>query len=59
MTWRATLEQLATDFAAGGARVGPKEYPTTCTFCDQRMLCRLNPEVLEAEAEEEALEVLD
>lgn len=46
--WYATVQRLAEEFAAGDARVGPKEYPSTCNFCGQRMLCRLNPELLAA-----------
>lgn len=57
--WRVTLERLAHEFASGDAKVSPKQYPVTCTYCAQRMLCRLNPEVLEAMADEEAMEVLD
>lgn len=57
--WRTTLERLAEEFAAGEATVAPKEYPATCTYCAQRMLCRLNPEVLESLAEEDAMAVLD
>ncbi|WP_419806985.1 PD-(D/E)XK nuclease family protein [Terriglobus sp.] len=48
-SWRQTLQSLAEDFAAGTATVGPKEYPATCRFCDQRLLCRLNPALLDAE----------
>ena len=47
--WRQTLESLAQDFSNGIASVGPKEYPATCRFCDQRLLCRLNPALLDAE----------
>ncbi len=45
--WQWTLERLATDFANGVATVDPREYPGTCQYCEQRMLCRLNPELLE------------
>lgn len=41
--WRASLGQLAEDFAAGCAAVSPKRYPQTCTHCAQRLLCRLDP----------------
>jgi hypothetical protein len=41
--WRRVLTGLAEDFAAGYAQVDPKRYPDTCTFCGQRLLCRLNP----------------
>ena len=45
--WQQTLERLAQEFAAGEATVSPREYPGTCKYCEQRMLCRLNPETLE------------
>ena len=57
--WNDILESLAADFHAGTATVGPREYPATCTYCEQRMLCRLNPELLEVLAEEDAAEVID
>jgi probable DNA repair protein len=52
--WRSTLEQLAYDFANGHAAVDPKEYPTTCTRCPQRILCRLDATTLYAAAEAES-----
>ncbi len=39
--WRDNLEQLASAFAEGDTRVDPKQYPQTCEFCQQRMLCRV------------------
>ncbi len=42
-TWRSVLTALAEAFAAGDTRVAPKQYPKTCTYCDQRLLCRLDP----------------
>lgn len=45
--WRNTLQTLAEDYAAGIASVGPRDYPATCRFCEQRLFCRLNPELLE------------
>jgi ATP-dependent helicase/nuclease subunit B len=45
-TWEADLTQLATDFAEGRADVAPKEYPKTCDYCGQRMLCRLDAATL-------------
>ena len=51
--WYATLERLATEFADGDTHVSPREYPQTCQFCGQRMLCRLNPELLPQIADEE------
>jgi probable DNA repair protein len=50
--WRAVLTNLAIDFADGDARVRPKRYPETCAFCQQRLLCRLDPATLEALAED-------
>ena len=47
--WRRTLQSLAEDFASGAATVDPKDYPTTCRFCDQRLLCRLNPALPDVE----------
>ncbi len=52
--WREVLERLAEEFAAGDARVRPKNYPTTCQRCGQRMLCRLDASLLE-EIEEDGL----
>jgi ATP-dependent helicase/nuclease subunit B len=51
--WRATLTQLAEDFHSGHAEVSPKQYPSTCRYCEQRLLCRLNLTSLEADAIEE------
>ena len=45
--WYTTMVRLAEEFATGDTRVGPKQFPGTCTFCGQRMLCRLNPELLQ------------
>lgn len=44
--WRAHLTALAEAFATGDARVRPKEYPVTCAWCSQRLLCRLDPATL-------------
>jgi ATP-dependent helicase/nuclease subunit B len=57
--WRVVLTALAEDFHAGDARVAPKQYPTTCRYCDQRMLCRLNPATLEADSLEDFIEDTD
>jgi ATP-dependent helicase/nuclease subunit B len=48
--WRAVLTSLAEDFHSGHAPVSPKQYPQTCTYCAQRLLCRLDPSTLEAAA---------
>ena len=50
--WRRILTNLAIDFAEGDARVRPKDYPATCEFCRQRILCRLDPATLEDTAED-------
>ena len=44
--WRAELTALADAFAAGDARVDPKDYPKTCQYCAYRALCRLDPTTL-------------
>jgi ATP-dependent helicase/DNAse subunit B len=45
--WRGVLTRLAEEFAAGDARVRPKQYPKTCRYCAQRLVCRLDAEALE------------
>jgi ATP-dependent helicase/nuclease subunit B len=45
--WREVLTRLAEQFAAGDAGVRPKSYPKTCTYCGQRLLCRVAAENLE------------
>lgn len=54
--WRDVLERLAEEFAGGDARVRPKNYPSTCLRCGQRMLCRLDASLLEEMDEEEVPE---
>jgi len=51
--WRGVLTSLATDFHSGQALVSPKQYPTTCRYCQQRLLCRLDLAALEADARED------
>jgi probable DNA repair protein len=51
--WREVLTKLAEQFAAGEAGVRPKSYPKTCTYCGQRLLCRVIGENLEETDEEE------
>ena len=46
--WHQTIERLAQDFMAGEARVSPKQYPQTCTYCALKPLCRIG-ESLEVE----------
>lgn len=50
--WRRVLTNLAHDFAAGDARVRPKDYPVTCKHCGQRLLCRLDPATLQDDSDE-------
>jgi ATP-dependent helicase/nuclease subunit B len=45
--WKQVLVSLAQEFYAGDARVRPKQYPTTCEHCGQRLLCRLDVSLLE------------
>jgi probable DNA repair protein len=52
--WREVLVALAEEFAAGDARVRPKQYPRTCEYCKQRTLCRLDVSSLEVEEEDDA-----
>jgi RecB family exonuclease len=51
--WREVLTSLASNFRAGLATVAPKRYPQTCAYCEQRLLCRLQPSTLEPEALED------
>jgi hypothetical protein len=51
--WRAWLERLAGDFAAGRAEVDPKLAAGTCRYCHLAALCRVEPASLD-EAEVEA-----
>jgi probable DNA repair protein len=44
--WREVLTRLAEDFHAGQTSVSPKRYPGTCKYCQQRLLCRLDPATL-------------
>jgi ATP-dependent helicase/nuclease subunit B len=52
--WRGVLTRLAEEFAAGDARVRPKQYPKTCKYCAQRLVCRLDVAAMETESEEES-----
>ncbi|HEX9199949.1 MAG TPA: hypothetical protein VF865_10355, partial [Acidobacteriaceae bacterium] len=57
--WRTVLTQLAENFYAGDARVAPKQYPSTCRYCDQRLLCRLDLSTLAADANEDFVDASD
>ncbi len=54
--WRTELTRLAEEFAAGVANVDPKSYPKTCSYCQQRLLCRLQPATLLSAADGNAEE---
>jgi len=40
--WRQELDALGAGFAAGEARVDPKELLATCRYCDLQPLCRVH-----------------
>jgi len=50
--WRRVLTSLAEDFYNGDARVRPKNFPSTCTYCAQRLLCRIDAASFEQQGEE-------
>jgi probable DNA repair protein len=52
MTWKRDLEKLASDFAAGEARVDPKKQLATCRQCDLQPLCRVHEKLSALEEEE-------
>jgi probable DNA repair protein len=52
--WRHVLTNLAEAFHQGDARVDPKKYPSTCSYCAQRILCRLDPAAFDEELDDEA-----
>ncbi|NYF80445.1 PD-(D/E)XK nuclease family protein [Granulicella arctica] len=52
--WRRVLTSLAEDFHGGDIRVRPKKYPTTCEYCTQRLLCRLDISQLEDNTDDES-----
>lgn len=57
--WREVLTSLAEQFHAGNFSVLPKHYPQTCQYCEQRLLCRLNPSALDPDILEETEEESD
>jgi probable DNA repair protein len=57
--WHGILTSLAEEFHAGNASVSPKHYPQTCQYCEQRLLCRLNPFSLDPDVLEEIDEESD
>jgi len=52
--WHDVLTSLARAFHSGEANVSPKNYPKTCEYCDQRLLCRLNVAALDADQLEDS-----
>ncbi len=56
--WHTTLTTLAEDFYHGRTGVDPAHYPHTCEHCAQRLLCRLDPSLLE-DADDPATEEHD
>jgi ATP-dependent helicase/nuclease subunit B len=57
--WREVLVRLAEEFYNGDASVRPKSYPTTCEYCEQRVLCRLDVTSLEEEDEHDGADAAD
>jgi ATP-dependent helicase/nuclease subunit B len=51
--WKQVLTELAWEFYRGNARVQPKNYPSTCAHCGQRLLCRLDASLLEEQDAED------
>lgn len=51
--WQRILEDLATAFYSGQSEVDPKNYPSTCAHCEQRIFCRLNPNAFDEDLDEE------
>jgi ATP-dependent helicase/nuclease subunit B len=52
--WDEILTRLAEAFHSGETSVSPKSYPTTCRYCQQRLLCRLDRAALDPETLEDA-----
>lgn len=55
--WQTELARLAQAFACGVVDVDPKLYPKTCEFCQQRLLCRLDPETFLATVDSSSEEI--
>jgi len=51
--WRSVLTDLAEAFNRGDVNVDPKKYPLTCTYCAQRVLCRLDPASFDEDIDDE------
>ncbi len=54
-TWNRDLTALAVAFDHGDPRPDPKIYPTTCSRCSQRLVCRLDPATLRPFDEDDEL----
>ncbi len=50
--WKTVLETHAQNFADGRTDVQPKDFPSTCQFCAQRLLCRLDTAALNDDMED-------
>jgi len=57
--WRQVLTKLAEAYHSGDTRVLPKQYPSTCRYCQQRLLCRLDVSTLEPDANEDFFDEAD
>ena len=51
--WRRELDALGAGFAAGDARVDPKQLLSTCRYCDLQTLCRVYERLNALEEREE------
>jgi len=56
-SWHETMKKLARDFMDGEARVNPKHYPQTCTYCALKPLCRIGESLQPLFAEDQPDEV--
>jgi RecB family exonuclease len=56
--WRKVLTALAEDFHGGRPEARPKNYPETCKYCQQRVLCRLDIATLTADESEDTDDVV-
>ncbi len=52
--WRQALDALGSSFAAGDARVDPKNLLATCRYCDLQPLCRVHERIAALGGDEEA-----
>jgi len=51
--WQNVLTDLAKAFYQGDTQVNPKKYPSTCSYCAQRTLCRLDPAAFDEDMDDE------